>query len=80
MRRHAIKTQWLNLYLPKELRKNTIIADIHDIEEFNAKRTFLSIRSAYRLSFWLESLIFLVVPIPYYDPLISFLSYSVDDK
>jgi len=79
VRRHTIKTDWLNLYLPKELSKNTIVADIHNIEDFNPKRTFLSIRSAYRLSFWLESMIFLILPVPWYDPLIVVNSANIDD-
>ena len=78
--RHSIKSQWLNLYLPKELRKNTIVADIHDDAKDFSSNDIRTMRSPFRFSFWCEVLVFMIVPMPFYNPIISFLCWNLKDN
>ena len=77
--RHSIKSKWVNYYLPNELRRNTVVADIHDVDDFATRTKEKKTRSPYRKEFWLEVLVFLILPLPWYDPVIELVSWNIKD-
>lgn len=64
--RHKHKSKWLNEDLPNEMQQN-----LYTKSKFQDwDKLFYSRRQWFHYSFWLEALIFLICPIPYWDMII----------
>jgi hypothetical protein len=62
--RHQSKKEWQNEELPGEL------AGSSEVDDLDFSSMLLKTKKTYGFSFWLESLIILICPIPYYDKII----------
>lgn len=73
--RHSTKSRWLNEDLPNEMLQSTKILNV-GTDEFGLGK--FKRRTWFRPSFWMETFIFMICPIPYYDAVlkISFMNSS----
>lgn len=59
--RYKSKANWVNKDLPQEISGSSNLPDL----DFG--KMLLNTKSAYGIEFWLEVVVFMVCPIPYYD-------------
>jgi hypothetical protein len=79
IKRHSLKASWVNNDLPKEMRQN-VISNFDDKQTGIASNALVTFRRSFRTSFWLEVCIFLINPIPYYNPIITSSAFDVQDR
>ena len=56
------------------------MSNFDDKETGVASSALVTVRSVFRTSFWIEAFIFLITPIPYYNPIIRTNAFDIVDR
>ena len=72
--RHHLKSKWLNVDLPNEIRQNLYLKGV-ELNQF-----IFTFRNTLRWSFWFEAVTLFIAPIPFYDFIIPMEAPSLDRK